>query len=48
METVTDIITGLGALMKRDFKPTSTMKSPDFSMCKISPDDSIGRNLNLN
>jgi hypothetical protein len=31
-------------LVKRDFKTSSTVKCPDFSMCKISPDDPNGRN----
>jgi hypothetical protein len=45
IETVTDIITRLASShKKRDFKTTSTVKCPDFSMCKISPDDSNGRN----
>jgi hypothetical protein len=34
----------LSALISRDFKTTSTLKCPDFSMCEISPDDSNGRN----
>jgi hypothetical protein len=34
----------LPAVIKRDFKTTSTVKCPDFSMCKISPDGSKGRN----
>jgi hypothetical protein len=34
----------LPALIKRDFKTTATVNCPDFSMCKISPDDSNGRN----
>jgi hypothetical protein len=25
--------------LKRDFKTTSTVKCPDFSMCKISPNN---------
>jgi hypothetical protein len=44
IETLTDIITRLASSIKRDFKSTSTVKCPDFSMCTISPDDSNGRN----
>jgi hypothetical protein len=34
----------LPALIKRDFKTTSRVKCSNFSMFKISPDDSYGRN----
>jgi hypothetical protein len=45
IETVTDIITRLARCRKkRDFKTTSAVKCPDFSMCIISPGDSNGRN----
>jgi hypothetical protein len=33
----------LSALIKREFITTSTVKCPDFSLCKISPDGSNGK-----